>query len=137
MQTSDSIEPRRSLRRQVTDPLTESKAELSRAVSYRQLAGPVPLVDGTQSQSGERARAMGGGLVDIPKCSSSSFARLNLSGSQLGVAFRRQVPLDRYIVDFLAPSLQLIVEVDGLWHHRRMAADERRESRCCRCLSNS
>jgi len=50
----------------------------------------------------------------------------HLSGSQLGVAFRRQVPLERYIVDFLAPSLRLIVEVDGLWHHRRIAADERR-----------
>jgi very-short-patch-repair endonuclease len=56
----------------------------------------------------------------------------HLSGSQLGVAFRRQVPLDRYSVDFLAPSLQLIVEVDGLWHHRRITADERREKRLTR-----
>jgi very-short-patch-repair endonuclease len=56
----------------------------------------------------------------------------HLSGSQLGVAFRRQVPLDRYVVDFLAPSARLIVEVDGLWHHRRVAADERRDRRLAR-----
>lgn len=28
---------------------------------------------------------------------------------------------------FLAPSLHLIVEVDGLWRHRRIALDERRD----------
>jgi len=56
----------------------------------------------------------------------------HLSGSQLGVAFRRQVPLDRYVVDFLAPSLRLIVEVDGLWHHRCVAADERRDRKLAR-----
>ncbi len=51
----------------------------------------------------------------------------HLSGNRLGIAFKRQVPLDRYIVDFLAPSLHLIAEVDGLWHHRRVALDERRD----------
>ncbi|HMA91264.1 MAG TPA: DUF559 domain-containing protein [Polyangiaceae bacterium] len=50
----------------------------------------------------------------------------HLRGGQLGVAFRRQVAIANYIVDFLAPSVRLIVEVDGLWHHRRIAADERR-----------
>jgi very-short-patch-repair endonuclease len=55
-----------------------------------------------------------------------------LSGSQLGVAFKRQVPLDRYIVDFLAPSIGLIVEVDGEWHQRRVTADERRDSKLTR-----
>lgn len=47
---------------------------------------------------------------------------------QLGVQFRRQVPLaGRYIVDFLAPSVALIVEVDGGYHARRAAADARRD----------
>lgn len=36
-----------------------------------------------------------------------------LSGSQLGVGFRRQVVIGRYIADFLAPSGKLVVEVDG------------------------
>ena len=57
---------------------------------------------------------------------SESALWLHLAGKRLGVAFRRQVPLERYIVDFLASSVRLIVEVDGLWHHRRIAADERR-----------
>jgi len=49
-----------------------------------------------------------------------------LSGSRLGVAFRRQVPVDRYIADFMAPSLKLIVEVDGKYHCQRVTADARR-----------
>ena len=39
-----------------------------------------------------------------------------LSGSKLGVGFRRQVPVGRYIADFLASSVKLIVEVDGGYH---------------------
>ncbi len=50
-----------------------------------------------------------------------------ISRSQLGVPFRRQVPVDRYIVDFLAPSIKLAVEVDGSCHARRVAADARRD----------
>jgi very-short-patch-repair endonuclease len=51
-----------------------------------------------------------------------------LKGNQLGVAFRRQVLIgNRYIVDFLAPSLNLIIEVDGAYHARRGVADARRE----------
>ena len=53
----------------------------------------------------------------------------HISGSLLGIAFKRQVPLDRYIVDFLAPSLHLIVEVDGLWHCRRGSLDARRDKK--------
>jgi very-short-patch-repair endonuclease len=50
-----------------------------------------------------------------------------LRGKRLGVAFRRQVPIGRYIVDFLAPSVRLIVEVDGGYHARRATADARRD----------
>ena len=51
-----------------------------------------------------------------------------ISRNQLGVAFRRQVLIgNRYIVDFLAPSIKLAVEVDGLYHARRGVADARRE----------
>ena len=39
-----------------------------------------------------------------------------LRASQPGVAFRRQVPVLGFIVDFLAPSVRLIVEVDGGYH---------------------
>jgi len=51
-----------------------------------------------------------------------------ISRSQLGVSFRRQVLVgNRYIVDFLAPSIHLVVEVDGGYHARRGVADARRE----------
>lgn len=51
-----------------------------------------------------------------------------LSRNQLGVTFRRQVLIgNRYIVDFLALSIKLVVEVDGPYHARRAVADARRE----------
>jgi very-short-patch-repair endonuclease len=50
-----------------------------------------------------------------------------LAGSALGVAFRRQVPIDRYIVDFLAPSKKLVVEADGGVHSVRRTRDARRD----------
>jgi very-short-patch-repair endonuclease len=36
-----------------------------------------------------------------------------LRASQLGVVFRRQVPVLGFIVDFLAPAQRLVIEVDG------------------------
>jgi len=50
-----------------------------------------------------------------------------VSRGQLGVAFRRQVPIGkRYIADFVAPAVKLIIEVDGAYHRRRATADTRR-----------
>lgn len=47
---------------------------------------------------------------------------------QLGVQFRRQVPLcGRYIADFYAPAARLAVEVDGDSHRGREKADARRD----------
>ncbi len=52
-----------------------------------------------------------------------------LKGRQLGVQFRRQVPLaGRYIADFCAPSVCLVVEVDGAYHEGRQRADARRDA---------
>jgi very-short-patch-repair endonuclease len=50
-----------------------------------------------------------------------------LRGNQLGVWFRRQVPLGRFVADFAAPAARLVVEVDGGYHARRWAADARRD----------
>ena len=56
-----------------------------------------------------------------------------LAAARLGVYFRRQVVLeDRYIVDFLAPAVRLVVEVDGRCHDLRRAADARRDERLTR-----
>ena len=50
-----------------------------------------------------------------------------LRGGPLGVVFRRQVVLGRYVADFAAPLVKLVVEVDGATHARRQRADERRD----------
>jgi len=55
-----------------------------------------------------------------------------LRSSQLGVAFRRQVPLLGFIADFYAPNARLIVEVDGGYHARRVGADARRDRKLAR-----
>lgn len=34
----------------------------------------------------------------------------------MGMSFRRQMPIDGYIVDFACPSRKLIVEIDGSQH---------------------
>jgi very-short-patch-repair endonuclease len=53
-----------------------------------------------------------------------------LSGGKLGVAFRRQVVLGNgFIVDFVAPRVRLVVEVDGSYHAQRVAAEARRDSK--------
>ncbi|MCA9592203.1 MAG: DUF559 domain-containing protein [Myxococcales bacterium] len=50
-----------------------------------------------------------------------------LRASKLGVPFRRQFVIRRYIVDFAAPKVRLAVEVDGGYHAQRTAADARRD----------
>lgn len=50
-----------------------------------------------------------------------------LSGSRLGVAFRRQVVLGEHIADFYCAEARLVVEVDGGYHAGRAAADARRD----------
>ena len=53
-----------------------------------------------------------------------------LRDGALGVAFKRQVVLGgRYIVDCFAPSVGLVVEVDGGVHRSSRAADRRRDER--------
>ena len=39
-----------------------------------------------------------------------------LRGSQLGAKFRRQHPIDRYIVDFVCIAAMLVIEANGGGH---------------------
>jgi very-short-patch-repair endonuclease len=39
-----------------------------------------------------------------------------LRGDQLGCYFRRQVPIGKYIVDFMCRRKKLVIEVDGFQH---------------------
>jgi len=50
-----------------------------------------------------------------------------LRGRKVGVLFRRQVVIGEYVVDFVAPEVRLVVEVDGGWHEGRERKDARRE----------
>jgi very-short-patch-repair endonuclease len=51
-----------------------------------------------------------------------------LSRNQLGVRFRRQVPIGRYIVDFVCFYPPLIIECDGEQHAFNQAYDEERDT---------
>jgi very-short-patch-repair endonuclease len=58
---------------------------------------------------------------------SESALWVTLSRNQLGVTFRRQVLMgNRFMADFVAPAVKLVVEVDGGYHRQRVAADARR-----------
>ncbi|NUO54001.1 MAG: DUF559 domain-containing protein [Polyangiaceae bacterium] len=50
-----------------------------------------------------------------------------LNAGQLGVTFRRQYVIGRFIADFAAPGVRLVVEVDGGCHADRVARDARRD----------
>ncbi|AKU99709.1 DNA methylase, putative [Labilithrix luteola] len=51
-----------------------------------------------------------------------------LSGSKLGFAFRRQLVIGPYIVDFACTKVRLVVEVDGPYHEERSRPDARRDA---------
>ena len=52
-----------------------------------------------------------------------------LRRKQLGVRFRRQHPIERFVVDFCCPACKLIVEVDGEVHLAQAEADAARTER--------
>src|SRR3954469_7255557 len=58
------------------------------------------------------------------------------NGGQLGASFRRQVPVaGLFVTDFCAPSIQLIVEVDGAIHARKVGPNARRDRKLHRAGS--
>lgn len=42
----------------------------------------------------------------------------NLRNCNVGVKFRRQHPIDMFIVNFFAPSIKLAIELDGSTHNK-------------------
>lgn len=52
-----------------------------------------------------------------------------LRNRQTGIRFLRQRPIDRFIVDFFAPELKLIIEIDGSSHLNKAEYDAYRQSR--------
>ena len=52
-----------------------------------------------------------------------------LRRKQLGVQFKRQRPIDRFIVDFFCAELKLIIEIDGSSHFFKPEYDAYRQER--------
>lgn len=80
------------------------------------------------SRHAERLALIAHGMRQAPTFTEAILWQ-QLRGSRLGVAFRRQVVLGRFIVDFLAPARRLVVEVDGGYHAEpaRARLDQRRD----------
>jgi len=55
-----------------------------------------------------------------------------IRSGQLGVPFRRQVPIGRFVADFVAPRVKLIVEVGGSCHRFKQSADALRDRKLAR-----
>jgi len=52
-----------------------------------------------------------------------------IRGNQMGFRFKRQVPVDDYVLDFYCPEASLAIEVDGEQHANRAEQDLRRDVR--------
>ena len=49
----------------------------------------------------------------------------------MGLKFKRQKPLGRYIVDFVCMEQRLIIELDGGQHAEQVAYDQQRDAWLC------
>ena len=83
----------------------------------------------TQSPSRKLALKQRARIMRHNPTTSEALLWCYLKGSKLGVGFRRQVVIGEYIVDFCAPSVKLVIEVDGGYHARRVRLDARRQRR--------
>jgi very-short-patch-repair endonuclease len=52
-----------------------------------------------------------------------------LSRKQMNIRFLRQRPIDNFIVDFFAPEIGLIIEIDGNSHYRKPEYDKFRQEK--------
>lgn len=70
----------------------------------------------------QNARALRANMTDAERA-----IWQHLRAEQMGVKFRRQVPIGRYIVDFVCFSHRLIIEIDGS-QHADSASDKVRDA---------
>jgi very-short-patch-repair endonuclease len=74
-------------------------------------------------QMRERARALRREMTEAERC-----LWYQLRGHRfMGLKFRRQQPLGRYIVDFICLEIGLVIELDGGQHAQQLAYDQRRD----------
>src|SRR6185295_19296285 len=82
--------------------------------------------EGTEAMANERARQLRKNQTIAEKRLWNELRKLRWQGYH----FRRQAPIDRYIVDFACYAQRLIVEVDGIQHETPTArrADAARDA---------
>ena len=119
MSYSDSLEP-------LSCPLRQGPASAPFAALGKALLSDYSARFSARRQSLLLARARG--MLAAPSPPEEKLWR-EIRGNRLGVAFRRQVVIGDFIVDFLAPSRKVVVEVDGLFHERQRSADRRRDEK--------
>ena len=57
-----------------------------------------------------------------------------IKAKALGVEFHRQVPIDKYVVDFYSHELFLAIEIDGISHDNPEKDNERQKRGIFRCV---
>ena len=72
----------------------------------------------------ERARALRSQQTDAEQCLWYCLR----AGRFMGIKFKRQKPIGNYIVDFVAPSHKLIIELDGGQHAEQQEYDRGRDT---------
>ncbi|RYZ04840.1 MAG: DUF559 domain-containing protein [Myxococcales bacterium] len=124
----------RTLRASAGDSSRHAAGRCHGACAWVAALGRTPRAGGTMRSHNQKRQARSNLLVSrarsmrhSPTASEEALWEA-LRGGALGAAFKRQVPLgDRYIADFYAPSVRLVVEVDGGVHRGSSAADRRRD----------
>ena len=75
-----------------------------------------------------QAGAVGRGMRKAPTAAEAKLWALLRRRQLDGIGFRRQHPLDRFVVDFYAPEYRLAVELDGGVHEERTEQDMDRDA---------
>jgi very-short-patch-repair endonuclease len=80
----------------------------------------------TSRHRAQLLRARASDMRRAPTASEGALFEL-VRRKKLGAQFRRQMPIGRFIADLFAPTVRLVVEIDGGYHHNRARADARRD----------
>lgn len=121
---------------QVSDDTTAEVGARHTVCAWSDLVGRSPqgeahegTVSSTVGSARQAARVCAGHAAGAHGFRGRALGRL--SGSKLGVGFRHEAVIAGCIVDFVAPSRKLVVEVDGGYHRTaaRKRADARRDRR--------